>query len=154
LRRCWQCKKSGILKKEFPQHLQLECGKKYCWKCGKAGILEKEFPRHQRECNFICCQSRRKRFPQDPVHICQFVRCSGCVTPVLKKEYPHHRPACFTVLFEKRCALRSTGYCGQLPYVTSTPCPRPQAEDLYLCKEHAEKRILNKKRQDNTEVEK
>src|SRR5438034_3483929 len=28
LRRCWQCKKSGILKKEFPQHLQLECGKK------------------------------------------------------------------------------------------------------------------------------
>jgi hypothetical protein len=46
LKRCWQCKKSCISKKEFPQHLQLECGKKYCWKCGKAGILEKEFPRH------------------------------------------------------------------------------------------------------------
>jgi hypothetical protein len=38
--------------------------------------------------------------------------------------------------------------------VTSTLCTHPQAESLYLCKEHAEKRMLNKKRQDNTEVEK
>jgi hypothetical protein len=82
------------------------------------------------------------------------VRCSRCITPVLKKEYPHHRPVCFAVLFEKRCALRSTGYCGSLQHVTSTLCTHPQAESLYLCKEHAEKRMLNKKRQDNTEVEK
>ena len=79
------------------------------------------------------------------------------IEAVLKTEYPHHKPVCFAVLFKERCALRSTGYCGWLPHVhvASTPCPRPQAERLYLCKEHVEKRRLNKKRQDNnTEVEK